>query len=61
MATREKAEFTKLSDGSWGIKIRAAVKTGDTVVTQRKDGKTAYATVGEILSTGDVTVARIQS
>ena len=60
-ALRERAEYIKLTDGSWGIRIRAQVKPDYTISAQTRAGKVNDVVVGEIVQqTPDFTVARIK-
>lgn len=52
--------YTKLRDGSWGIRSTDKVRTGDAVTVRKQSGETKTETVDKILWTGDgVTLASI--
>lgn len=44
--------WTKLKDGSWGIRIEGVANPGETIWVSRKDGGRAPVVVGQILWTG---------
>lgn len=46
------ATFTKLRDGSWGMRIQGEAGPGDRVVTTRQDGRSQVLTVGEVVWQG---------
>jgi hypothetical protein len=52
--------YTKLRDGSWGIRTTEAVTAGQTVTVTKKGGETKQETVGRVLWTGDgITLATV--
>jgi hypothetical protein len=52
--------FTKLKDGSWGLRIEGSAVVGDTVTVTKKSGETSHETVGHIVWTnGEITLATI--
>lgn len=55
------ARFTKLDDGTWGLKIRddGDVEVGCTIEVSKADGTSCWKTVGEILEDGATIIARI--
>ncbi len=54
-----KATFTKLRDGSWGIRVQGVVHTGDIVTVDRKSGVPVATGVGEIVWSGNgVTICK---
>lgn len=44
--------FTKLKDGTWGVRVEGATKAGATVVVQKKDGSTATEKIKAVLWSG---------
>lgn len=51
--------FTKLKDGSWGLRVNGTAKKGDAVKVTKKDGTTDYKTIREVVFSKDgVTVAK---
>jgi len=57
------ATYTKLRDGSWGIKTTAAtVRPGAQFVVRKQSGETKTETVGKVVWSGDgVTICSIAS
>ncbi len=54
------ATYTKLRDGSWGIRSTETIRVGQTVLVAKRDGSTKSETVGAIVWTGNgVTLASI--
>ncbi len=54
------ATYTKLKDGSWGIRVVGKVTTGQTVTVTKKSGESKQETVGKVLWTGDgITLATV--
>ncbi len=47
------ATYTKLKDGSWGIRSTSAVQAGDQVTVTKKSGESKTETVGRVLWTGN--------
>lgn len=44
--------YTKLKDGTWGVKVRGSVAAGDKVTVQTKAGATKEETVAKVIWTG---------
>lgn len=52
--------YTKLRDGSWGLRAQGSLTAGQAVSVRKKDGSAKTETVGRILWTGDgITLATI--
>lgn len=49
----KKATFTKLRNGSWGLRVQGTVTIGATVETTTKAGKVERKTVGKVIWTGN--------
>lgn len=47
------ATYTKLRDGSWGVRVQGPVKAGETITVTKKGGETKRETVAAVLWTGD--------
>jgi len=45
--------YTKLRDGSWGVRAPASTKAGDTITVTKKSGETKVERVERVLWTGD--------
>ena len=51
------ATFTKLRDGSWGLRVNGSATLGDVVTVTKRSGERVQATVGRIVwSKGGVTL-----
>jgi hypothetical protein len=46
------ATFTKLKDGSWGLRVAGEVAAGDEVTVSKRDGSSETKSVGRVLWTG---------
>jgi hypothetical protein len=46
------ATYTKLKDGSWGIRYAGIPRQGSTVTVRRKDGTTKQEKIAKVLWTG---------
>jgi len=44
--------YTKLRNGSWGVRVQGSVSAGQTVTVAKRDGSTKTETVGRVLWTG---------
>lgn len=54
------ATYTKLRDGSWGVRAAGKVVAGQTITVAKRDGSTKTETVDRVLWSGDgVTLASI--
>ena len=54
------ATFTKLRDGSWGLRIEGSAKAGQTVTVTKKSGETSREVVGKIIWSGNgITLAKV--
>ena len=54
------ATFSRLRDGSWGVRVNGAAAKGDVVLASRRDGRQTCLTVGAVVWSGNgVTLARI--
>lgn len=54
------ATYTKLRDGSWGLRATQPLQTGQSITVTKKSGETKAETVGRVLWTGNgVTLATI--
>ncbi len=52
--------YTKLRDGSWGVRSTEKLASGQKVVVAKKSGETKTETVGKVLWSGDgITLASI--
>jgi len=51
--TNDKNTYTKLRDGSWGVRCVSAVKPGDSVTVTTKDNKKRTETVNELVFKGE--------
>ncbi len=49
---RAPATFSKLKDGSWGIRVEGDAQPGDRVQTRRADGRTQWITVDQVVWQG---------
>jgi hypothetical protein len=47
------ATYTKLRDGSWGIRVTGTAKAGDVVTVTKRSGEAVNATVGRVVWTGN--------
>lgn len=47
------ATYTKLRDGSWGVKVRGKATVGQTVTVTKRDGQKKTETITQVLWTGD--------
>lgn len=47
------ASYTKLRDGSWGIRVQGSAKAGQVVVVRKKDNTSKDETIERVLWTGD--------
>jgi hypothetical protein len=47
------ATYTKLRDGSWGIRVTGTAKAGDVVTVTKRSGETVNATVGRVVWSGN--------
>lgn len=47
------ATYTKLKDGSWGLRITGAVNAGATIAVQKKDGTTKKEVIAKVLWAGE--------
>jgi hypothetical protein len=45
--------YTKLRDGSWGIKVQGTASAGQTVTVTKRDGSSKAETVARVLWAGD--------
>jgi hypothetical protein len=45
--------YTKLKDGSWGVRVQGAASAGAVVTVTKKDGSTKQETVSRVLWQGD--------
>ena len=46
------ASYTKLRDGSWGVRAGGAVRAGESLTVTKRDGTTKIETVGRVLWSG---------
>lgn len=46
------SSYTKLRDGTWGVRSDTKVATGDTISVRKKDGESKLETVRAVLWTG---------
>lgn len=46
------ATYTKLRDGSWGIRVAGSARAGATITVHKKSGETRSETVARVLWTG---------
>jgi hypothetical protein len=54
------ATYTKLRDGSWGVRVVGTVAPGATVQVTKKSGESKTETVGKVIWTGNgVTLATL--
>lgn len=54
------ASWTKLQDGSWGIRCEQAVAVGDSVMVERRDGQQKRETIDSVVWTnGSVWVCTV--
>lgn len=54
--------YTKLRDGSWGLRVQGQATDGQQVVVAKKDGARKVETVGRVLWRGEgVTLCSIRS
>lgn len=52
--------YTKLRDGSWGLRISGSAQAGQTISVTKKSGDSKTETVGRILWTGNgITLATV--
>ncbi len=51
--TTTTATYTKLNDGSWGIRVSGPVKVGDFLTVSKRDGSAKQETVKAVLWTKD--------
>lgn len=47
------ATFAKLRDGSWGLRVKGQVSSGQSVTVTKKSGGSEVKTVGRVLWSGD--------
>jgi hypothetical protein len=45
--------YTKLRDGSWGVRVPGSTTPGSLVTVAKKDGTTKLETIGRVLWAGD--------
>lgn len=50
--TELEGSFTKLRNGDWGLRIQGQANPGDKVKTTRRDGRSQWLTVGEVVWRG---------
>jgi len=56
------ATYTKLNDGTWGLRSTESITAGVTVTVTKKSGETKVETVGKVIWSGNgVTLATIAS
>jgi hypothetical protein len=53
VASSNPATWTKLRDGTWGIRCTSAMKPGDACVVQKRDGTKATVTLGREVWSGN--------
>jgi hypothetical protein len=54
------ATWTKLRDGSWGIRVAGPARQGESFEVRSKDGRISLATVARVVWTnGEVTLAAV--
>jgi len=54
------ATFSKMRDGSWGVRVQGTVQAGDTVMVTRKDGRQVPVVIESVVWTGNgITLAKI--
>lgn len=44
--------YTKLRNGSWGVRVEGPAKAGDTVTVTKKSGETATEKISKVVWTG---------
>jgi hypothetical protein len=49
----EKATWTKMRDGNWGLRVEGDVKAGDVVLACTKSGKKTRESVGSVVWAGN--------
>lgn len=47
------ATFTKLNDGTWGLRVTGTATAGQTVTVKKKDGSTETKCVGRVVFSGN--------
>lgn len=47
------ATYTKLRDGSWGIKVQGSAKAGQAITVTKRDGGTKTETVEKVVWSGE--------
>jgi len=56
------ASYTKLKDGTWGIRVQGAARAGATVNVSRRDGSSKTKVVGRVIwAGGGVSICSIDS
>lgn len=50
--TTQTATFTRLQDGSWGVRVPGTATVGQAITVAKRDGSTKAATVAKVLWTG---------
>lgn len=59
-AVKARASYTKLDDGSWGVRVPGAVVAGSTVEVETKSGRVSTETIAAIVRVdGDRTICSI--
>jgi hypothetical protein len=47
------ASFTKMKDGSWGLRIQGTAKAGQSIAVQKRDGGSKTVEIGRVVWTGN--------
>lgn len=56
------ATFTKLKNGSWGIRVNGTAKVGQTVTVTKKSGGSSEVTISKVIWTGNgVSICSIEA
>ena len=50
---KKMATYTKLKDGSWGVRVEGTAKSGQSVTVTKKSGETKSETIGRVLWSGN--------